>query len=336
MPYVAPNLSFNTGLVFSQETAIGTAVAYGTLNTASWAGAEKRYAGPALLDGAFTPAQQDVKLITTNPVRQSMTKRKDIVGRSIVTITFDAFLQGSGGTGGQMPWFVPLIESCGHSIASNSSGGSSSWVLTPTNTPPSLTFYHHSGGVRQLITGAFGTCSFKFPAGDAPRVSFTFKGVWNAPTDVAFPTLTNPGFYASQVQSEAFVLNALNALIVPEVSLDLAAEAQEREDINSALGFYGFYHCDRNPKVMAKIERASTLALGLDPYTLQQNASDCDLSWTHGSAASGSQALFAVPDSQLTTVNEEDRNKRKVFNCTFKGQGTNENADYKITFKEKI
>lgn len=334
MPYVAPNLSFNTALLFSQETAIGTAVAATGLNTATWTAG--RYAGPALLDNAFTPAQQDVKLITTNPVRQSMTKRKDIVGRSIVTITFDAFLQGNGGSGGQMPWWVPLVESCGHSLASGTSGGSSSWVLTPTNTPPSLTFYHHSGGIRQLIHGAFGTVQFKFPAGDAPRMSFTFKGIWNQPTDVAFPTLTNPGFYAAQVQSESFVINALNSLIVPEITFDLAAEQQEREDINSALGFYGFFHADRNPKVTAMIEKASTLASGIDVYTLQQNQTDCDLSWTHGTVAGGSQVVFSVPDSQLTVANEQERNKRKIYNCTFKGQNTAENGDYLITVKEKI
>lgn len=340
MSYIAPNLSFNTALLFAQETAIGTAVSATGLETASWTGG--RYKGPALLDNAMTPAQQDVKRITTNPIRQTMTKRKDIIGRSIVTITFDAFLQGSGGSGGQMPWFVPLLESCGHSIASGASGGSSSWVLTPTNTPPSVTFYHHSAGVRQLIHGAFGTASIKFPAGDAPKISFTFKGIWNQPTDTAFPTTTDPGFYAYQVENAGFTLNAFSGaasgdrLIIPEITFDLMEDAQEREDICSSKGFFGFFHADRTPKVNGVFERASTLAAGVDFYSLQQNQTDCDLAWQHGSTALGSIALFSVADAQCVVVNEADKNKRKVFNAEFKAQNTTGNGEYTMTFKEKI
>lgn len=331
MPYIAPVLSLNQALLFKQEAAFGT----GVTAPAVAAYVSGRYEGPALLDNSLVPVTRDVKKITTSPLRVSMTKRKDIIGRSLLKVTFDAFLQGQGGSGGLMPWWVPLLESCGHSLASGSSGGSSSWVLTPTNTPPSLTFFHHSASVRQKITGSVGSATLKIPAGDAPRFSFSFMGLWNdEENNISMPTLTEPAFLARQVELEAFTIGGYTP-ICPELNIDFGVEDGEREDINSAKGFYGLFQSDRNPMFDAIVERETTLT-NHNPEALRQAATDTALAFTHGTVASGSTFAISAPTTQLVELSVADRNKRLCWQEKFKGQHVTDNADYSITIREKI
>lgn len=329
MAYVAPSLSNDVVLLAKQESAIGTeAVPAGT--------------DALLIDNAMTPNQQDVKMIDTAPVRTSFSKRSSIVGRSIANLSFDAFLQGSGASGGVKPWFVFLLEACGLSAGYGSTSGSSaSWVLTPTNTPASVTFHHYAAQVRQKITGCFGNCKFTFPAGDAVKMNFTFGGTWVQPeTGQSAPTLTYPTFLPKMAETESLTLTPAGSgaytPIAASVALDLGVENREREDLNASKGFYGFFAGNRNPMVDLVIEREKVLT-NFDPYTLMQNAILVGVAWTHGSAASGSQAYFSLPYCQIVQANEQDGNGRKQWNLRLKPvSDTTENGDLTITFKQKL
>lgn len=327
MPYIAPSLSNEVLLLGKQETEVGTDATPGASDA-------------LLIDGAMTPNQQDVKMIDTNPVRTSFSKRSSIVGRSISNLSFDAFLQGSGG-GGVKPWFVFLLEACGLGALSGSTGDSRSWVLTPTNNPKSVTFYHHAAQVRQKIFGAFGNCKFNFPAGDAVKMNFTFGGAWQTPeSGVAQPTPTYPTFLPKMAESELLTITPSGGSaytpIASSVALDLGVENREREDLNAERGFYGFFTGNRNPMIDLVVERETTLG-NFNPYSLQQDGTLCALSWTHGSVASKSQALFSLPTCQIVQANEQDGNGRKQWNLRLKPvSNTTENGDLTITFKEKL
>lgn len=334
MAYVAPTISRNVLLLAKQEDP----------STPGTEAAGITGANALPIDGNMVPYQQDIKMIAVNPVRPSFTKRKQIVGRSLVNLTFDAFLQGSGGSGGVKPWFVFLLEACGLSITNTATaGGSTSWVLKPTNTPTSVSFHYYAGSVRQKVLGAYGNCKFAFPAGDAPKMSFTFTGIWQAHEDnQAQPTPTYPGQYVRQVELEGFTLTpgvvgggAWADAICTTFSLDLGVKNNEREDVNSAKGFYGLFEGDRVPVVDATIERQNRINY-FDPTALAQAASDVDITWTHGSNAAGSKATFQLNEAQMMPPNETDTNGRKTWACKFNGQNDTDNNDLSITFYEKV
>jgi hypothetical protein len=336
--YIAPSLSFNECLLFAQESAIGTDASPPSI--ATWTVSPvNRYSGPAWLAGNYTPNQPDVKMIPVNPVRTSMTGLKDIVGRSIVKLTFDAYLQGNGGSGGQMPWWVPLVESCGHTIAAGNSGGSSSWILTPTNTPPSLTFYHYAANQLQKILGAFGTVKIALIAGDGAKMSFSFMGIWQDWITQTIPTLTMPGFYARQCESEGFTVTPSGASaytpICPEFDFDTASKDDEREDINSPKGFYGFYQSDRDPKITAIVEREVNLT-NIDWNNLNQQAKDCAIAITHGSVTLGSTTNISAGTVQIAAPTPQDKNKRQCWQIPMNVRSITDNGEYTITIKEKI
>lgn len=227
-----------------------------------------------------------------------------------------------------------MLESCGLNATEGSSGSSKSWVLVPTNTPKSVTFHHHAALVKQVIRGAFGNCKFNFPAGDAVKMNFTFGGIWNTPEDnVSQPTPTYPTFAPKMAESESLVLNFGGSYtpIASSVALDLGVENREREDLNAERGFYGFFTGNRNPMVDLVLERESRID-NFNPYSLQQNATLGSVSWTHGTAATGT-ATFSLPTCQIVQANEQDGNGRKQWNLRLKPvSNSSENGDLTITF----
>ena len=108
--------------------------------------------------------------------------RATLVANKRVSVTFDVELAGSG-TAGTAPAFGPLLKSCGLSetIVSSTSvtyaGVSSSF--------DSATIYCFYDGTRHKITGARGSVSFNFTAGQFAVASFNFIGIYNAPDGTA-------------------------------------------------------------------------------------------------------------------------------------------------------
>jgi hypothetical protein len=104
--------------------------------------------------------------------------RSTLVANKRVSVTFDVELGGSG-TAGTAPAFGPLLKSCGLSetvVADTSvtyAGVSSSF--------DSATIYCFYDGTRHKITGARGSVSFNFTAGQFAVASFNFIGIYNAP-----------------------------------------------------------------------------------------------------------------------------------------------------------
>lgn len=113
--------------------------------------------------------------------------RSTLVANKRVSVTFDVELAGSG-TAGTAPAFGPLLKSCGLSetvVADTSvtyAGVSSSF--------DSATIYCFYDGTRHKITGARGSVSFNFTAGQFAVASFNFIGIYNAPDGTAASTFT--------------------------------------------------------------------------------------------------------------------------------------------------
>jgi len=128
--------------------------------------------------------------------------RATLVANKRVSVTFDVELAGSG-TAGTAPAFGPLLKSCGLSetIVSSTSvtyaGVSSSF--------DSATIYCFYDGTRHKITGARGSVSFSFTAGQFAVASFNFIGIYNAPDGTALS-----GTFTVANQAAAIEVNDTN------------------------------------------------------------------------------------------------------------------------------
>ena len=128
--------------------------------------------------------------------------RGTLVANKRVSVTFDVELAGSG-TAGTAPAFGPLLKSCGLSetIVSSTSvtyaGVSSSF--------DSATIYCFYDGTRHKITGARGSVTFNFTAGQFAVASFNFIGIYNAPDGTALS-----GSFTVANQAAALEVNDTN------------------------------------------------------------------------------------------------------------------------------
>ena len=108
--------------------------------------------------------------------------RATLVANKRVSVTFDVELAGSG-TAGTAPAFGPLLKSCGFNevlVADTSA----TYQLESTGFD-SATIYCFYDGTRHKITGARGSVSFNFTAGQFAVASFNFIGIYNAPDGTA-------------------------------------------------------------------------------------------------------------------------------------------------------
>ncbi len=128
--------------------------------------------------------------------------RATLVANKRVSVTFDVELAGSG-TAGTAPAFGPLLKSCG---LSETTVADTSVTYAPVSSSfDSATIYCFYDGTRHKITGARGSVSFNFTAGQFAVASFNFIGIFNDPDDTALS-----GTFTVANQAAALEVNDTN------------------------------------------------------------------------------------------------------------------------------
>ena len=128
--------------------------------------------------------------------------RATLVANKRVSVTFDVELAGSG-SAGTAPAFGPLLKSCG---LSETTVSDTSVTYAPVSSSfDSATIYCFYDGTRHKITGARGSVSFNFTAGQFAVASFNFIGIYNAPDGTALS-----GTFTVANQAAALEVNDTN------------------------------------------------------------------------------------------------------------------------------
>lgn len=176
-------------------------------NTIVLAIAESTYGTDATPTGAnaiLCSKPQITPLNATNVprdvVRGFMGGSEQLVGAMYAQCTFDVELV-NGGTAGTAPAWGVLLKACG---MAETIVAVTRVDYTPISTAfSSASIYWYDDGLQHKMLGSRGAVSFKKSAGGLPMMSFTFKGLYLAPSAVANPTPTLTGFKVPQVVNEA-------------------------------------------------------------------------------------------------------------------------------------
>jgi len=247
-------------------------------------------------------------LLARDIVRNNISPVNPVLGKRWVEVTFDLELKGSGtrGTAGRIG---DLFEAC--SMAETASAGSSVTYVPTSSSQKSVTLYVYNNdsgsSVLHKITGAVGTFSLKLTAGQFGVLSFSFKGIYNLPTDVAIPSAptyetTTPPI----VESCSFTLNSSSALIAQEMNIDLANDVISRDDINSANAIKAFLVSNRNPK--GSFNPESMLVASYAFYADWVAASQRALSIVLGST-SGNIITITAPKVTIDSIADAERER---------------------------
>jgi hypothetical protein len=276
-----------------------------------------------------TPAATDAVLVSALEVQPLQLELKDrelilgylgntemVVGQRLVSVSFDVEIAGSG-TAGTAPKWSALMQACGFSETIVS-------VTSVTYAPISsafkgVTLYFFADGVRHKVTGCRGTWSMSMETGEIPKISFSFTGIFNAPTDETQPSPTFSN------QADPVVVNSANtatlevhgyAACLSAFSLDLANETPFRQLAGCT---QQVMITDRKPAGEVTIEAPTIAAKNYFSAASTQTAGQ--FSWVHGTTA-GNIVTFTAPTCNLGSPEYEDSDGIIMLKLPFMPQPT--------------
>ena len=276
-----------------------------------------------------TPAATDAVLVSALEVQPLQLELKDrelilgylgntemVVGQRLVSVSFDVEIAGSG-TAGTAPKWSALMQACGFS---ETIVASTSVTYAPVSASfKGVTLYFFADGVRHKVTGCRGTWSMALETGEIPKISFSFTGIFNAPTDETQPSPTFSN------QADPVVVNSANtatlqahgyAACLSAFSLDLANETPFRQLAGCT---QQVMITDRKPEGEVTIE-APTIAQKNFFSTASTQAAG-QFSWVHGTTA-GNIITFTAPTCTLGSPEYEDNDGIIMLKLPFMPQPT--------------
>ncbi|WP_315742838.1 MULTISPECIES: phage tail tube protein [unclassified Bradyrhizobium] len=209
-----------------------------------------------------------------------------------VTITFDTELAGSG-TAGTAPAWGPLLRACG---CAEVIVATTSVTYTPiTDNIESAYFKFWMGGTLHAIKGARGSAKLTANAQGIPIISWTFMGLWVAPSEVsaAVPTLTafKKPVIVNKTNTPTFTVNSV-PLVMRNFTFDMANQVEPR----MLVGSESVLITDHREQIDFTCEAVPVSTL--DPYALAKAATTVPVSLVHGTVA-GNIATLSVLTAQF-------------------------------------
>jgi hypothetical protein len=271
-------------------------------------------------------------ILERNIQRETISPTAPKIGKRWTEISFKVEIKG-GGSVGVAGKLGDLLEACG--FAEVASVGSSVIYAPASGTMKSMTVYVYdiqdTGSAKlHKITGARGNVKISLEAGGIAAMEFSYKGIYNIPTDVAAPS--SPTFESTTppiVQSSAFTLNSITSLIVQALSLDMANEVSESDDISSATGIKAFNITGRKPAGEFAPEAVTMAAY--DFWSDWVAATQRALSVVIGSVA-GNICTITAPKVTIDKISDEDKNGIRANNIPFRCSLNAGNDEVQIKF----
>lgn len=276
-----------------------------------------------------TPAATDALMVSALEVQPLQLELKDrelilgylgntgmVVGQRLVSVSFDVEISGSGAAGTAPKWSA-LMQACGFSEAIV--GSTSVTYALISSGFKGVTLYFFADGVRHKVTGCRGTWSMSMETGEIPKISFSFTGIFNAPTDETQPSPTFSN------QANPVVVNSANtatlqvhgyAACLSAFSLDLANETPFRQLAGCT---QQVMITDRKPAGEVTIEAPTIAAKNYFSAASTQTAGQ--FSWVHGTTA-GNIVTFTAPTCTLGSPEYDDSDGIIMLKLPFMPQPT--------------
>ena len=193
-------------------------------------------------DVQLTP---EIDSLERRDVGPSISRLSELGGKQRATVTFTTELKGSG-VAGTAPDDDPLWQACG--MAVTNVGGTSDTYDFLSASFVGCTIYVYQDGLQKQLHGCVGNYEIDMTAGETPKVKWEFKGLYETPTDVSFPTSYTVSSAIAKVCKNLTVSFDSYAAVIDNLNLKSNNTIAERSDLNAATGIAGYQITDRNPE----------------------------------------------------------------------------------------
>lgn len=250
-----------------------------------------------------------------------------LIGKHI-RLRFSVYDSNSG-TAGTAPAYGGLLIPCGMNQAVVA-GTSATYSLVNTADPASVSIRWHQDGIRHQMTGAFGTATWTRPAGDYPLINFEFFGLYSAPTDTAFPTVTwanqRDPLEVSAANTPVFTLNSVSRCLA---SYELA--------LNNEITYMNYGGCsekfqitDRKPS--GSIEVEDVLMATQDVFALATNSTKVPIVVGHTGGPAGSRSSLTTTNCTIGKASYNNRNNVRFVTLPFTPTSTDGTSEMSLVY----
>jgi len=275
------------------------------------------------------PLKIDGQRQQIQPIRPSLTKRKDSMGRVINIFTGVTYLQGPEditNVTAPIPWrFGRLMRACGMLEAVDGTAN------TITYTPRSSAFESvgldiYLDGFRHQMPDAQGTFTMEAAAGEYCKVTFEMRGLYIDPTVVAIPSQTFELDKAPSFKSAACTI-ATETVVLKSFRFTFGVQIAERRDANAANAMKGLFIASRAPTLNMVVEVDTALRNYFNDI-YKDNAVHA-VAFQVGTA-SGNRVKFSFPTAQPIDNPYGENEQLRTFDLTYNVQHQTDDAELSI------
>jgi hypothetical protein len=166
-------------------------------------------------------------------VRASLAPHKSLFAGSLLSVTFDAEIKGSGAAG-TAPEIGVLLRACG--FAETVVAVTSVTYKPASSGHESITLYLYEDGMRYIVTGCRGTVTGSLATGAVGKLSFTFTGHFTGPADVALATPTYNATVPPVLINVPFAIDSYSA-VISKLDFDLGLTLAKPDNIAATDGY---------------------------------------------------------------------------------------------------
>jgi len=258
--------------------------------------------------------------------RPSLGKLKSLFAGTLIGVSFDVEIKGSGAAG-TAPEIAPLLRAC---ACTESIIGSTSVAYTPASTAhQSVTFYLFEDGLRYVMTGARGKVTCALGVATAGKLSFNFVGHLVGPTDVALPSPTYNAQVPVVVINAPFTIDSF-AAVITKLDFDLGIEIAQLDNIAAADGYGVMTITGRN--VSGSIDPEATLVASYDWITKWKSSASYALTTGVIGATAGNRYKVDMPAVVYTEIGFGDRSGVVSRSVKFQAVETTGDNEFTLIF----
>jgi len=226
-----------------------------------------------------------------------------------VSVSFKVEAAGAGAAG-TAPAYKDLLKACARAETITAST-KVDYTLINSN-EQSVTLYFIIDGIQHKITGARGSVKFAAAIGGLPTFEFSFKGLFNAPTDIAHPTASFTGWIAPEDVSNSSATFSVHgyAATIDSFEIDQANDVIYHE----LIGRQSIEITDRKPAGSFVCEAPTLATKDFIAIALAEAAGALDFS--HGSVA-GKKIQITAAQVQLGRPSYAEKNGVVTLNVPF-------------------
>ncbi len=271
----------------------------------------------------------EAEKIERSMVRPTLSPVPHLIGKKHVSVSFATELKGSGSLG-SVPEISPLLQACGLSEAINA--GLDVQYSLSSSSLKSCTIYLYLDGIMHQVNGCRGSFEIVAEAGEQPRISWKFQGLYQIPLDADIPA----GFSYESTKGPVFQGATFTwdtyAAMIQKLSLNLNNKFAQREVVSASHGVEAI-------EIVGRLPGGS-----INPEAVKEAARPFWANWEAGNGATlqtviGTAAgnIIQIDSAANGCVKESiswgDRNGIRVYEIPFGLYSESGDDELKLTFK---